>query len=133
MLAAQPGTATREGSAADPALPAGGMIGQMVEHAQAYTQTSIELLKLKSAAAISTVLSEVIKRAFVVLAFVLTGLLLTIGVAQWLGELLGRSYYGYFIVAGVYLLLGSGLYMLLGKAVKLELDKLFIGRHNHTI
>jgi hypothetical protein len=90
------------------------MIGQMVEHAQAYTQTSIELLKLKSAAAISTVLSEVI------------------GVAQWLGELLGRSYYGYFIAAGVYLLLGIGLHRVLGKAVKPELDKLFTGRHNNT-
>lgn len=109
------------------------MIGQMVESAQAYTQTSIELLKLKSVSAISTVLSEVVKRAFVVLAFVLTLLLLTIGVAQWLGELLGRSYYGYFIVAGVYLLVGSGLYLLLGKAVKPELDKLFTGRHNNTI
>ena len=111
-------------------------IGLMVHHAQAYTQTSIELLKLKSVAALSTVLNSLIKRALVVLALGLAGVLATIGAAQWLGELLGRSYYGYFVVAGVYLLVGTGIYLLLGRGAKPELDKLFNLNqpitHNHA-
>jgi hypothetical protein len=100
-------------------------VGLLVQHAQAYTQTSIELLKLKSVAALTTVVNDLIKRACAVLAFSVAGLLLTIGAAQWLGELLGRTYYGYFVDAGVYLLLGTANYLLLGRGAKPELTKLF--------
>ena len=45
--------------------------------------------------------------AIVVILFVLTA---NIGIALWIGEVLGKSYYGFFVVAGFYVLAGLIIY-----------------------
>jgi len=51
------------------------------------------------------VASNLVSWLIVLIFAVLFFLILNIGVALWLGELLGKSYYGFFIVAGFYALL----------------------------
>lgn len=81
------------------------LIESLIEKGEQYGKTTLELIKLKtvdkSADVASTLLSWLIVIVFTVLFF----LILNIGIALWIGELLGKSYYGFFIVAGFYALL----------------------------
>jgi len=81
------------------------LIESLIEKGEQYGKTTLELIKLKaldkSADVSSTLISWVIVIVFTVLFF----LILNIGIALWIGELLGKSYYGFFAVAGFYALL----------------------------
>lgn len=81
------------------------LIESLIEKGEQYGKTTLELIKLKavdkSADVASTLISWVIVIVFTVLFF----LILNIGIALWIGELLGKSYYGFFVVAGFYALL----------------------------
>jgi len=81
------------------------LIESLIEKGEQYGKTTIELLKLKtldkSADVASTLISWVIVIVFAVLFF----LILNIGLALWIGEIMGKSYYGFFAVAGFYALL----------------------------
>jgi hypothetical protein len=53
-------------------------------------------------------------------------LVLNLGVALWLGELLGKSYYGFFIVAAFYLLAGLVLHFFLQRWIRKPISDLII-------
>ncbi len=77
-------------------------IENLYEHLEAYSKTSIELYKLKAiekTAEVSSTLASGIAVITVASFFVL---FINLGIAMWLGELLGKIYYGFFIVAGFY-------------------------------
>lgn len=79
-----------------------GLIESLIEKSEQYGKTTIELLKLKaldkSADAASDLVSWLVVFIFAALFF----LALNIGLALWIGDLLGESYYGFFVVAGFY-------------------------------
>lgn len=74
----------------------------LIERAQAYGKTSVELYKLKAIEKTSEVSSAVISRAKAFFVFTLFVLMLSFGVAFWLGDLLGEIYYGFLCVGGFY-------------------------------
>ena len=71
-----------------------------------YLSTRIDLYKLKVVDTSSDVLSAVISKGIVFTVFAVFFLIANIGIALLLGELLGKLYYGFFIVAGFYLIAG---------------------------
>jgi len=78
------------------------LIEPLLERAEQYTKTSFELLKLKSlekVAGITSVLASRMLLAGILSLFIFT---LNIAVALWLGTLLGKNYYGFFVVASFY-------------------------------
>ena len=81
------------------------LIESLIEKGEQYGKTTIELLKLKTLDKSADVASTLISWAIVIVFSVLFFLILNIGVAMWIGELLGKSYYGFFTVAGFYALL----------------------------
>lgn len=81
------------------------LIESLIEKGEQYGKTTIELLKLKTLDKSADVASTMISWAIVIIFTVLFFLILNIGVALWIGELLGKSYYGFFAVAGFYALL----------------------------
>jgi hypothetical protein len=82
-----------------------GLIETLIEKGEQYGKTTIELLKLKTLDKSADVVSNMVSWMIVVIFAVLFFLILNIGVALWLGELLGKSYYGFFAVSGFYALL----------------------------
>ncbi len=82
-----------------------GLIETLIEKGEQYGKTTLELLKLKtldkSADVISNMVSWIVVAVFAVLFF----LIMNIGIALWLGELMGKSYYGFFTVSGFYAVL----------------------------
>jgi len=81
------------------------LIESLIEKGEQYGKTTIELLKLKTLDKSADVASTLISWAIVIVFAVLFFLIFNIGVALWIGELMGKSYYGFFVVAGFYAIL----------------------------
>ncbi len=67
-------------------------------------KTSIELFKLQAIDKYSKVFSTLTSTIIVVLIAALFTLCINIGLAFWIGEMLGKIYYGFFIISGFYLI-----------------------------
>ena len=82
------------------------MLGNLQEKAENYVKTNIELIKLKTIEKSADIFASMASRITVILIFVFFVLILNIGLALWIGDMLGRSYYGFFVLAAFYLFLG---------------------------
>jgi hypothetical protein len=67
-----------------------------------YAETKVELLKLKVADKTSDTVSDAATAMVILLFAVFFLLTLSIGLALLIGEWLGKNYYGFFIIAGLY-------------------------------
>ena len=77
----------------------------LLEKAENYTRTSIELAKLNLVDKSSDVLSSLISRLAIAIVFVMFILLFNLGLSFWIGEMLGNFFYGFFIVSAFYLII----------------------------
>ncbi|CAN5812554.1 hypothetical protein BH11BAC4_BH11BAC4_10230 [soil metagenome] len=81
-------------------------IESLFEKTGDYLETRIDLYKLKAVDTSSDIISSFISKLVVLFVFAISIIIINIGIALLLGELLGKSYYGFFIVAGFYLIAG---------------------------
>lgn len=79
--------------------------------AEEFSKTNLELLKLKSIDKTADIGSTMFSRLLLILAICLFSLTFTIAVSFWLGELLGKVFYGFFIVAFIYGIIGLVLFI----------------------
>ncbi len=82
-----------------------GLIESLIEKGEQYGKTTLELIKLKTLDKSADAASEVVSWLIVVIFATLFFLILNVGIALWIGDLLGKSYYGFFVIAGFYALL----------------------------
>jgi hypothetical protein len=101
-------------------------LDSLLESAEEYGKTSIELLRLKALDKTSDVLSSTISRAIAIFIFFMFFLIITIGIAIWLGEITGKYSYGFFIVGGFYGLTGIILYFFLHNRIKMHINNFII-------
>ncbi len=80
-------------------------IASLIEKVEDYGKTSIELTKLTAIDKTSDVISAVISKAVIFVIFALFAFVANIGLSLWIGEMLGKNYYGFFVVAAFYALL----------------------------
>ncbi|MEO6733810.1 MAG: phage holin family protein [Ferruginibacter sp.] len=80
-------------------------IGSLFDNAGEYLETRLDLLKLQAVSKSSDVTSSIVSRVAILLVLIFTIFLLNMGLAYWIGEVLGKVYLGFFIVAGFYGLL----------------------------
>src|SRR3954471_24841899 len=102
------------------------LVEDLFERGEAFSKTSLELVKLKGLETTTVVVTTLIWRFSVILTLSLFALVVNIGIALWLGEVLGKSYYGFFVVAGFYLLTGLVLHFFLHTWIKKPLSDLII-------
>jgi len=78
------------------------LIESIVERVTEYGKTSLELVKLNALEKTADVISSVIPYivAFVIFAFAMV--FLNVGLALWLGEILGEIFYGFLVIAAFY-------------------------------
>jgi hypothetical protein len=93
-------------------------IEPLLERAEAFGKTTYELLRLKALDKTADLTSSLISRGAVVLVLAMFIVFINIGLSLWLGDLLGKFYYGFFCVAGFYALLGWILYFFLHERIK---------------
>ncbi|HLN72468.1 MAG: hypothetical protein ACM3O8_10690 [Methylococcaceae bacterium] len=77
----------------------------LIEKGEQYGKTTLELIKLKTLDKSADVTSTLASWIIVIVLIVLFFFILNIGIALWIGELLGKEYLGFFVVAGFYGLL----------------------------
>lgn len=82
------------------------------EHAKDYAELRVELVKLEAAAKISNVVSSIASAVVIGLVALFTLLFISIGVAWWIGQANNNPSMGFFIVGGVYAVLGVAAYVL---------------------
>ncbi len=78
----------------------------IVSKAGDVAETKVELWKLRATGKISEAVSSMISKIALVLLAGVALIILSFGVAYWLGTELGNVYYGFFIVGGFYALAG---------------------------
>lgn len=82
------------------------LIEPLLERAEEYGKVSFELAKLKTLDKTADIVSTLLSRLIVLFFLTLFLLILSIGIALWLGDLLGKNYYGFLIVASFYGFIG---------------------------
>jgi hypothetical protein len=90
----------------------------LLERATDYGKTSLELVKLKTIDKTTEIVSSLIPLSVAVLLIVSFLLFLNLGLALWLGEVLGKTYYGFFVIAAFYALVAIVIHFLLDKWIR---------------
>jgi hypothetical protein len=86
-------------------------IGKMLEAVEQYGKTSLELLRLKTIELSAAIVSAFVSSFILVFSLALSLFVLNIGLALWIGKLLGESFFGFLAVGGFYALLSMMLFL----------------------
>ena len=85
-------------------------IEALYDKSKEYVETQMELLRLKAIDKASTMISSLASQLIFII-FMLIGLsLFNLALGYWLGELLGKVYYGFFALAAFYFIVGLIIY-----------------------
>jgi hypothetical protein len=76
----------------------------LLENAEAYSRTSIEIIKLKAVDKTAAVTSSFVTTSLFTMIVSFIVFTVNIAIALWLGNLLGKTYYGFLVIAGCYAL-----------------------------
>jgi hypothetical protein len=94
------------------------LIESLLERAGDYGKATLELVKLKAIDKVSETVSSFVPFAFVAVIIYIFLLFLNLGLAFWLGEILGKTFLGFLVVAGFYCIVGVVVHFLLHKWLK---------------
>lgn len=103
-----------------------GSFKRLLARLESYISTSIELAKLKLVAAFSLAAANFLASAIVLFFASVFLIVFSVGVALWLGELLGKMYFGFFAVAGFYLLMAFILGIIMKKRFRAGISNYLI-------
>src|SRR6266568_2920939 len=98
----------------------------LLERAEDFGKTSLELWKLKALDKMSEMFSSLTLLMIIFASIFLFFGFLNIGIALWLGQILGNIYYGFFLVAVFYGFIGFILYSFMRKWIKTTAGNFFI-------
>jgi hypothetical protein len=104
------------------------LIESLIERAAEYGKTSFELAKLKAVDKTSDVVSSFVPRAVVVVFILSFMLFFNLGLSLWLGEILGKTFYGFFVVAGFYGIIGIFIQLFMRNRIKRCVSNNFINQ-----
>lgn len=85
-------------------------IATLIDRAEDYGNTTIELLKLKAIDKTADVVSSLVSRVVILMVVALSIVITSIGLALWIGSCFGNSFPGFFIVGGIYTTIAILLY-----------------------
>jgi hypothetical protein len=93
-------------------------IEKLIESAEEYGKTTVEIVKLDIISKTSETISSLATRLVILAVVALFVFIINIGLSLWVGELLGRMCYGFFTIAAFYLLVALILYASRNKWIK---------------
>lgn len=106
----------------DNAIP----IASLIERAKDYSNSTIELLKLNAIDKSADVVSSLAARLAILITIALSLLILNIGVALWIGKILGDSFYGFFAIGGFYAIVAVLLHVFRNQWIKYPISNSII-------
>jgi len=102
------------------------LIESLLEKITDYGKTTFELVKLKALDKTSDVVSSLLPHGLVFILISTFLIFLNIGLAFWIGEILGEIYLGFFVVAVFYGLTGFIIHFFMHKRIKKMVRNNFI-------
>lgn len=90
----------------------------LLDGAIEYGKTSFELAKLRAIDQVSDAVSSFIPHSLVIFILVSSLLFLNIGIALLIGEILGDTFYGFFVIAAFYGMIGFIFHFFMHKRLK---------------
>lgn len=97
-------------------------VEKLIHRVEDYCTTSFELFKLKAVKKLAEGISMVAAQVVTLVLGSLAVFVLSIGLALWVGELLGKLYYGFFAVGGFYAVVGILFYNFGSSWIKVPLS-----------
>jgi hypothetical protein len=98
------------------------LLGKVTE----YGKTEFQLAKLKVLDKTSDAVSTAVPRLIVIVLALIFMLFINLGIAFWLGGILGNIYYGFFAVAAFYGITASVLHLFMHKWLKKHIGNYFV-------
>ena len=102
------------------------LIESLFDKATEYGKISFELVKLKAVDKASEAVSSFVPYAIAIVFIASFVLFLSLGLALWLGEILGQMYYGFLLVAAFYGVIGIFIHLAMHKWIKRKVGNRFI-------
>lgn len=99
---------------------------RLYDHAEQYLKTSVELYRLKAVKTGAGIFSSVATGFILGVVFSMVLLFASIGLALYLGKLLGAWHHGFFAVCGIYLIAGIVVYAIRTKILRRKLNDYFV-------
>jgi len=93
-------------------------VEELFQKLKDYADTRLDLLKLKSINRVSGFVSSIFTLVVLVLILFAVLFCISIGLALVIGAWVGQAYWGFFIVAALYLIIGLVLYSARDKIIK---------------
>jgi hypothetical protein len=103
-------------------------IEKLIEKSEIYAKTTLELCKYEAVYKSADIFSNLAVKMAITLVVVLFLLLVNVGLALWVGQELGEVYYGFFIIAFVYLFLALLIYIFREDWVKTPVSNFIINK-----
>jgi hypothetical protein len=97
------------------------LIEGLLEKTAEYVKISLELFKLKSADKTSDVVSSLIPNTIFLILMAFFILFLSLGLAFFMGKILGNNFTGFFVIAAFYAIVGITIHFLMHKWIKRNL------------
>lgn len=94
------------------------LIEMLLKSSINYGVAEIDLIKLRALNKTSDVVSSLIPPALVFFVLFLFLLFISFGLAIWLGQITGNNFYGYFIIAAFYAIVGLVLHFTMHDWIK---------------
>jgi len=102
------------------------MVESLLERIAEYGKSSLELAKLKAVDKTADVVSSFVPRAVFILFILLFVIFASLGLSLWLGQILGETFYGFFLVAAIYGFIGLFIQLFMHKWIKRCVSNNFI-------
>ncbi|MEL7589330.1 MAG: hypothetical protein AAGU19_21630 [Prolixibacteraceae bacterium] len=102
------------------------MIETLLKKIGEYGKASYELEKLKAIDKTADMLSSQLAHAVILVLFLIVMLFLNLGLAVWLGQILGEVYFGLFAIAAFYAVTGLFIHFFMHKKLKRLFGDMFI-------
>ncbi len=102
------------------------LLESLLEKATDFGKTSFELVKLKTLDKSTDIVSSLVPNSIVFVLIVTFMLFLNLGLALWLGDILGKIFYGFFVVAAFYIFAGIVIHFFMHKWIKKLVGNYFI-------
>lgn len=108
------------------------LIDSLISKSHDYVDTQLELFKLKMVDKSSEAASSIASGLVLFLVFSVFFIVFNIGIALLIGYLLGKSFYGFFILAALYAIIGLVLLKSKSKWIKGPIVSMFLQKFVNT-
>lgn len=105
-----------------------GALDNLFLKTKAYIATNLELFKLRAVEKTSEIISVLVYRLIIFTIISIFTVMFNVGIAFWLGELLGHISYGFFIVSAVYLMIALIVFKFRERIVKTPVSETIINQ-----